>query len=249
MLKHPQAPAGRFEEDLTDRTFESVERVGKYLLFTLDDGCRLLAHLGMTGKFIVSRDGMEPTSHLCSRYIFEDGSRLDHVDVRRFGRLELYRPGERIEVLERLGDDPLSSGFSSETLKKLVYSDSGKRRRKRAVHTLLLDQSLVSGVGNIYASEALFRAGIRPTRQGGKLKPIDRERLCRGLRGVMEEALRCGGTTINDYRRVDDKPGSFKEMLQVYGRGGEACRLCGKTIRKLTLGDRSVYFCPRCQPR
>lgn len=249
ILKRPQGSTDEFAKFFVDHSFKSIERAGKYIIFTLDNNDRLLAHLGMTGKFVVSTNGAEQPDHLCSQYVFADGGRLDHVDVRRFGRLELYRSGKPIDRLDRLGIDPLSDVFNSDSLKTLVYSRNGRSRRQRAVHTLLLDQSLVSGVGNIYASEALFRAGIRPSRAGGKLKPADLERLCEGLCGVMQDALKYGGTTVNDFRRVDDKPGSFKDMLCVYGRTDESCRACGTKIKKIRLGGRSVYFCPKCQPR
>lgn len=249
MLKRWQGLTDEFTKFFVDHSFKSIERAGKYIIFTLDSDDRLVAHLGMTGKFIVSPNGVEQPDHLCSQYAFADGGRLDHVDVRRFGRLELYRSGEPIDLLERLGIDPLSGKFSADSLKTLVYSRNGRSRRHRAIHTLLLDQSLISGVGNIYASEALFRARIRPNREGGKLKSADRERLCESLRGVMQDAIRYGGTTVNDFRRVDDKPGNFRAMLCVYGRADESCPACDIKIKKTQLGGRSVYFCPKCQPR
>lgn len=247
MLKNSNLPPAGFARFFRNSRFQSVTRRGKFILFTLDNGDRLLVHLGMTGKFVVSPRGGRYPTHLCSQYFFENGDRLDHADVRRLGRLELHHAGETIPSLGRLGIDPLSSNFDADSLRVLLFARDGRTPRKRAIHTLLLDQSLISGIGNIYASEALFRAWIRPDKSGGKLKTGDCGRLAEGLRNVLKDALQFGGTTVSDYRRVNDEPGSFVSMLQVYGRAGEPCRQCGATIQRLRLGGRSAYFCPECQ--
>lgn len=239
--------AAEFDEMFKGRSFISVERRGKFILIGLDDGKRLLFHLGMTGKFIVSDGHQAEVNHLCSQYLFAERGRLDHVDVRRFGRLEVYRAGQEIPTLEKLGMDPLSPQFGPDALKKLVFSKNGRAARRRAVHPLLLDQTLISGVGNIYASEALFRARIRPDRQGGTLKSRDLTHLAIELKNVLAEALQRGGTTVSDYRRIDDKPGEFRSLLKVYGRQGEPCLQCKTAIRRLRLNGRSAFFCPKCQ--
>jgi formamidopyrimidine-DNA glycosylase len=247
LLKNLGCDATDFAAFFAGGTFISVERQGKYLLFTLDHGSRLLAHLGMTGKFIVAGEKDPPPKWLCSQYHFKGGLRLDHVDVRRFGRLEIHPKGADIPVLKRLGIDPLSKAFNAKALPTLVLSRAGNKRRTRAIHTLLLDQSLIAGVGNIYAAEALFRAGIRPTRQAGKITKAELERLAKSIQTVLKEAVKAGGTTISDYRRVDDKPGGFRIRLRVYSREGELCRICGKTVKRVVLGGRSAYYCPLCQ--
>lgn len=246
ILKNPGLGPEDFARFFPGRLFRSVERQGKFIIFDLDDDSRLVAHLGMTGKFVAARQGDPQPRWLCSQYHFEDGLRLDHVDVRRLGRLELYPPGVAVPVLMRLGIDPLSPEFGPQALEVLVKGRRGVRR-SRAIHTLLLDQSLVSGVGNIYASEALFRAGVRPTRPAGKLTKRELERLAVSLREVLTESLASGGTTISDYRRVDDKPGSFRFRLRVYDREGRPCVVCGTPVKRVVLGGRSAYYCPKCQ--
>lgn len=217
------------------------------MLFYLDNGNRLLAHLGMTGKFVVSAGDTPQDKHLCSQFIFADGGSMDHIDVRRFGRLECYKDGERIPLFDMLGVDPLSEEFHADSLKRITHGKDGKTPRKRAIHTLLMDQTLIAGIGNIYASEALFRAGVRPTRPAGKLKWKEFQPLADAIRAVLLDSIELGGTTISNYRRVDDKPGNFKNMLKVYGRAGEPCRNCSSQINKITLNARSAFFCPQCQ--
>ncbi len=246
ILRNARRVGRKFNDFFCGRKFVAIDRVGKFLLLALDDGSRLLAHLGMTGKFVVPNDRRLDSPYLCSQYIFQNGQRLDHIDVRRFGRLEIYTPGSKIPIIGRLGPDPLSPGFSPRTLRSLLFGRSG-RRRQRAMHTLLLDQSLVSGVGNIYASEALFRAGIRPQRRANKVRLKELCVLADSLRRVMREAVAAGGTTVNDYRRVDDKPGAFVSMLNVYDREGEPCHRCKARIKRIRLGGRSAYYCPKCQ--
>ncbi len=244
MLKRSTLP---FDDFFRNCSFAKIDRRGKYIIFSLDNGSRLLAHLGMTGKFVVSENENTADKHLCSRYIFDDGGCLDHIDIRRFGRLETYRENESIPVLERLGIEPLSDDFDASSLKAVISTRNGKTVRTRAIHTLLMDQRLIAGVGNIYASEALFRAGIRPVRKASRVKKKELPLLAESLKKVMEESLEEGGTTVSDYRRVDDKPGNFKEFLRVYGRAGEPCRKCGTEIKRIRLNGRSAFFCPECQ--
>ncbi|HEX7343706.1 MAG TPA: bifunctional DNA-formamidopyrimidine glycosylase/DNA-(apurinic or apyrimidinic site) lyase [bacterium] len=246
MLRSPRRASRKFNDFFRGRKFVEIDRIGKFMLFTLNDGSHLVAHLGMTGKFVVTNGRRPDPRYLCSQYTFQSGQRLDHIDVRRFGRLEIHAPGSKIPIIERLGPDPLSPGFSAQALRPLLFGLSG-RRRQRAMHTLLLDQSLISGVGNIYASEALFRAGIRPQRRADRVQLKELGVLADSLRQVMEEAVAAGGTTVNDYRRVDDKPGDFVDMLNVYDREGEPCHRCKAQIKRIRLGGRSAYYCPKCQ--
>ena len=247
MLKNSPLRPANFPGFFRHRSFASIVRRGKFILFRLDNGDRLLAHLGMTGKFVVSTQNGERPIHICSQYFFEDGGRLDHVDIRRLGRLELHRAGGTIPALQKLGIDPLSRAFNGDSLRVVQFARDGCTPRKRAIHILLLDQSLISGVGNIYAAEALFRAGIRPDMMAGQISVEGYHRLADRLREVLRDALEFWGTTINDYRRADDEPGSFQAKLRVYNRGGEPCCRCGTAIQRMRLGGRSVYFCPECQ--
>ncbi|MCX6640715.1 MAG: bifunctional DNA-formamidopyrimidine glycosylase/DNA-(apurinic or apyrimidinic site) lyase [bacterium] len=249
ILKSLGHTAEDFTRFLRGRHFQEIERRGKYIVFTLNHGGRMIAHLGMTGKFVLSRQSQPQPDHLCSVYHFERGLRLDHVDVRRFGQLAIYQPGEAIPELEKLGADPISTQFSAESLQGLVRGKNDDKPRRRAIHTLLLDQTIISGVGNIYASEALHRAGIRPDTIAGSLGISDLQRLAAELQNVMTEAIKQGGTTVNDYRTIDDKPGLFLEYLRVYERKDQPCRACGTEIVRLRLGGRSAYYCPKCQPK
>ncbi|RJP75542.1 MAG: bifunctional DNA-formamidopyrimidine glycosylase/DNA-(apurinic or apyrimidinic site) lyase [Candidatus Zixiibacteriota bacterium] len=247
LLKASPVGAESFADFFRGRRFISLERRGKFLIFTLDDGRRLLAHLGMTGAFAVACEGDSQPAHLCSVYHFTGGLRLDHVDARRLGRLALYPPGADIPVLRLLGAEPLDPGFGPDTLLALVRSRGGAARRVRAIHPLLLDQSLIAGVGNIYASEALFRAGIRPQRRASRVGPASLRRLAPAIQEVLREAIRASGTTFDDYRRVDGRPGEFALQLNVYGREGQPCRVCGTPVKRIVLGGRSAFYCPRCQ--
>ncbi len=242
----PPHSAAAFNRQFAGKRFTQINRRGKYLIFVLNDGQRLVGHLGMTGKFLVSRAADKAPDHLCSQYLFTDGLRLDHVDVRRFGSLGIYPPDAPIPAVKALGPEPLERNFNGATLRPLLYSRNGSRR-KRAIHTLLLDQKLIAGVGNIYASEALFRSGIRPQKSAQKLRLADLPRLATCIKEVLRQSLKLGGTTISDYRRVDDKPGKFRALLQVYDRKGEPCRQCGALIRRVRLGGRSAFYCPKCQ--
>jgi formamidopyrimidine-DNA glycosylase len=247
LLKNAGGKPKRFADFFEGKSFRSVERHGKFILFELNTGDKLLAHLGMTGKFVVCTEKEPLPDHLCSQILFADQFRLDHVDVRRFGRLELYAQFEEIPVLKRIGPDPLTAGFGPRMLQAIIVNRDGRGKRRRALHTLLLDQSLISGVGNIYAAEALFRAGIRPQRRADRITSKELERLAQALQQVLLASLEAGGTTVNDFRRVDDKPGEFRSLLQVYDREGEPCKLCRSSIRRLRIQGRSAYFCPQCQ--
>lgn len=246
LWKYPAWKLEEFALFFTGRVVREINRRGKYLLFLLDNDATFVAHLGMTGKFVLGINNDPEPVHLGCRFDFKDGSRLDYLDVRRFGRFELYQPQETISRVNDLGMDPLSPAFGPETLTPLISTKQGKPRR-RAVHTALLDQRIISGIGNIYASEALFRAGINPQRSAGTLNHVERRRLASSLHQLMLDALTHGGTTVSDYRRVDDKPGDFRRFLQVYDRVGKPCRVCGTEIRRIRLNGRSAYYCPACQ--
>lgn len=248
MLKYPEFDQIDFGDFYKAKRFTGIQRRGKFMIFVLNDGSRMVGHLGMTGKFVIAENGSPDHKHLCSQFLFKNGERLDHIDVRRFGTLELYRTNEIIRRFDRIGIDPLDQTFSSESIKRVVYNRNGGRR-KRAIHPTLLDQSLISGIGNIYAAEALFRAGIKPDRYAGRLTEAEQVKLAEQLRQVMLDSLAEGGTTVNDYKRIDWKDGNFQNLLNVYEHAGEPCRICTTTIKRIKLGGRSVYFCPNCQKK
>lgn len=226
---------------LPGQTIRAVERRAKYLLLRTAQGT-LILHLGMSGSLrIVSAETTE-NKHDHVDLILADGSCLRFTDPRKFGALIWTEENPlRHPLLAHLGPEPLSEALNGDYL----YRSS--RKRKIAVKPFIMDQKLVVGVGNIYASEALFGAGIDPRVAAGK---IGRERylgLAKEIKRVLQQAIAAGGTTISDFTQSDGKPGYFKQQLQVYGRAGEPCLACGREIKSLRLGQRSTYFCRRCQ--
>lgn len=226
---------------LSEQTLTAVSRRAKYLLLHLDRG-RLLLHLGMTGNLRVVPADTPVEKHDHVDIVFTDGSCLRFTDPRRFGAV-LWLPEAEGEhaLLSKLGPEPLSDEFDG------AYLHERAKRRKLAVKPFIMDQQVVVGVGNIYASEALFMAGIRPDREAGRISVERYARLAGAIKVVLQAALAAGGTTFSDFRQVDGKPGYFKQELQVYGREGKACLQCGAAIRSLRLGQRSTYFCRHCQ--
>jgi formamidopyrimidine-DNA glycosylase len=236
-------PPAQLRRRLHGRRVTDLTRVGKYLLALLDDGSRLLLHLGMTGQLRVAEgaSGMrrrDPHVHLV--LLFDDaGPAVTFRDARKFGKVQWLAPGARSARLERLGVDAL--GVRAADLRAATGT------RRAAIKSVLLDQSVLAGVGNIYADEALFLAGIRPMRAARRLTHADCERLARALRRVLREAIRKGGSSISDYVRPDGSGGAYQDRHRVYGRAGASCVRCRERIRRVVLGARSTCYCPRCQ--
>ena len=226
---------------LPGQQVRDVRRRAKYLLIELERGT-LIAHLGMSGSLRVVPPGTPWKPHDHYEIRLDSGRSLRFNDPRRFGCLQ-WTTGDPLEhpLLVSLGPEPLGSEFDGD------YLADRARGRRVSVKQFLLDQRIVVGVGNIYASEALFRAGIHPRRAAGR---VSRERyagLARAVREVLEDAIRQGGTTLRDYVSADGTPGYFRQKLFVYERAGEPCRRCGTRIRRFAQGQRSTYFCPTCQ--
>lgn len=242
---HP-GPAG-VRRQLLGAAISKMGRRGKYLVFRLSNGRDLVLHLGMSGQ--VRRFGnvpMQPHEHM--RLEFSDGETISFVDARRFGRVCVTDVGavpRAIRGMARMGLEPVEKGYSAAYLGERL---SGRRAR---VKTLLLDQRVACGVGNIYSDEALHRARIRPDRRAGSLKSPEVSRLAAALGDVLTDGIRWCGTTMRDggYRLVDGGAGSFQDRLRVYGREGERCRRrgCKGVVRRQRLGGRSAHFCPVCQ--
>jgi formamidopyrimidine-DNA glycosylase len=231
----------KLEKELAGQTIESVARRGKYLLLATAAGTAIL-HLGMSGSLRVVA-----CSHPADKYdhvdiALDSGDCLRLRDPRRFGAL-LWTHDDplRHKLLRHLGPEPLGPDFSGDYLFGKLHG------RRRNIRDSLLDSRLVAGVGNIYANEALFAAGIRPTRHAGKITRADCDRLARAIRDTLERALRAGGTTLRDFRDSRGRPGYFQLSLNVYGRENEPCRRCRSPIRARRLGQRSAYYCPKCQ--
>lgn len=225
--------------EIVGATFESAQRRGKFLIFGLDDDRELVAHLGMTGQFVPGCDLEDP--YLRAWWRFQDGELLGFRDVRRFGRIRVVRQGEYEGALASLGPEPFSDEFTPESLWKSVKNST------RHVKTQLLSQRVVAGVGNIYADEACFMAGVHPAaRTLTKNKAV---LLHQAIVEVLRKAVDNGGTTLRDYRNVDGEPGENQHHLACYGRYGEPCVSCGTELRRLTLDARTTTYCPTCQRR
>jgi len=216
-------------------------RRGKYLLLGLDSGT-LLLHLGMSGSLRVLPAETPRALHDHFDLLLDSGVTLRFNDPRRFGSLHYTtaNPQEH-PLLKRLAPEPLDDAFNAEYLWRIT------RKRKVAIKQLLMNSTLVVGVGNIYASEALFRARIRPRRQARTLTRAEVVRLARAVRTVLKLAIRVGGTTLRDYVGADGNPGYFKQKLYVYERAGEPCRVCATPVKQIAQGQRSTYYCPQCQ--
>ena len=220
-----------------------VRRRAKYLLIDLSSGRTLVIHLGMSGTLRLVPENERPERHDHIDIKLDDGSTLRYRDPRRFGLVILATPGAdgRITELGNLAPEPLSEEFNPDYLFQL------SRKRTTPIKTFIMDQRRVVGVGNIYASESLFRARIRPTYKTGNLSRKQCRLLVQIIKQVLKEAIAVGGTTISDFHGVDGSEGTFVLSLQVYGRTGEPCTECGTTIKKITLGGRSTFYCPKCQ--
>lgn len=226
---------------LEGRRVEGISRRGKYLLFDCGEG-HLLVHLGMSGSLRVLARPEPPRQHDHVDLELDDRSLVRLTDPRRFGAV--LWAGKRPEahaLLRDLGPEPFGGDFSGRHL----YDRS--RGRQVAVKQFLMDAHTVTGIGNIYASEALFHAGIHPSRAAGRIALARYDRLAGAIRDTLQRALAAGGSTLRDFVGSDGKPGYFQHESAVYDRENEACRNCGTSIRACRHGARSTYFCPRCQ--
>jgi len=238
----PLAPR-ELAEALEGRLVEKLGRRGKYLVWDLEDDVHLVQHLRMTGAVLCDPDP-EP-SHTRVRIELGRGRWLAIVDPRRFGTGELLLGGKALEEFfaVRLGLEPLDVRFTAEHLRGLA------RGRTAPIKAFLLDQRRIAGVGNIYADEALFRAGIHPLRPAGRLSKEQYARLRETTIASLRDGIEARGATIDDFRHVDGVRGSFQNQFLVHRREGEPCGTCGETIVKMVVGGRGTYVCESCQPR
>jgi formamidopyrimidine-DNA glycosylase len=228
-------------QQIQGQRIRAAGRRAKYLLITLERGT-LLLHLGMSGSLRILPARTPRLAHDHLDFVLDSGHVLRLNDPRRFGSLHYTtQDPESHPLLSRLAPEPLESQFDGQYLFKIT------RRRRVAIKQVLMNSHLVVGVGNIYASEALFRARIRPGRAARSLSRADAQRLARAIRAVLRSAIRVGGTTLRDYVGADGNPGYFRQRLYVYERASEPCRVCGTPIRAQTQGQRSTYYCPGCQ--
>lgn len=229
------------EGELIGSRVKTVGRRAKYLLFYLEHGCVIL-HLGMSGSLRIVPASAPADKHDHVDIVFDDDTCLRLRDPRRFGSIHWTRQGPlEHHLLRCLGPEPLERDFCASYL----YDRS--RRRTQSVKSFIMDSHTVVGVGNIYASEALFRSGIHPLRKAGNVSPERYRALVASIRDVLYAALAKGGTTLRDFVGSDGAPGYFSLDLAVYDRAGEPCRRCPGSIRQIRQGQRSTYYCPRCQ--
>ena len=232
--------ADDFASRLRGRRIDTVDRRGKYLLIALDDGRDLIVHLGMSGSLCLAPADTAPAPHDHVVIGLESGPLLVFNDPRRFGLMAVGRRDE-LDELRRVGPDPLLEAPTAERWKAIT------RGRRVPIKNLIMDQRLLGGVGNIYASEALFAAGIRPRRRAASLTRAELARLGEALRATLERAVALGGSSISDYRDGNGNAGYFQIHHAVYDRDGQPCGRCQTPIKRLVLGGRSTFYCPRCQ--
>lgn len=227
---------------LPGRIIQQVERRAKYLLLRTDAGT-LLFHLGMTGRLQILPSATPLQKHDHVDVLLADGHCLRFNDSRRFGAvLWTVDPPEQHPLLQTLGLEPFDPAFSGS------YLQQRARGRTLAAKAFIMDNHIVVGVGNIYANEALFAAGISPMRAAGQITLSEYDRLAAAIQAILAEAIRQGGTTVRDFVGSDGQPGYFQQTLQVYGRHGLPCVVCGETIQRSRIGQRATYCCPHCQP-
>lgn len=227
---------------LAGRQAIDIGRRGKYLLIHLQPAAALIFHLRMTGRLDVVADGAALLSgpHVRAWFALDDGRRLVFTDARKFGRIWLVDDPGR--VVGALGPEPLDRFFTADVLQERLAG------RRAAIKAVLLDQRVVAGVGNIYADEALFVAGIHPLRPAADLNAEEVGRLCQALRLVLQESIAARGTLLRDYRTPYGQDGAYQNRLRVYRQAGRPCPRCGAAIERIRVTQRSTHFCPRCQP-
>ena len=240
----------RLAERLTGRRVERLRRRSKYILADLDGGETLILHLGMSGRMLVSGGTVGAFHHAMPAAAkhdhivldMEGGARITFNDARRFGMVDLTptAAAEAHRLLAGLGPEPLGNAFGEAYL-------AGRLKGRAPVKAALLDQKVVSGLGNIYVSEALFRAGIAPARAAGSLRPEEIARLVPAIREVLTEAIAAGGSSLRDYRQADGELGYFQHSFRVYDRAGAPCPNCGHAVERIVQQGRSSFFCPVCQ--
>ncbi|MCR4951712.1 MAG: bifunctional DNA-formamidopyrimidine glycosylase/DNA-(apurinic or apyrimidinic site) lyase [Solobacterium sp.] len=227
-----------FVRKMEGQTFRIFSRRGKYLLFGMDD-CILCVHLRMEGKFFVSEPELPRNRHMHVIFDLDDGRQLRYQDTRKFGRMEILEKNIDLCAFHGLGPEPFQDAFTPK------YIHDWRKRHSTALKTMMLDQSFVAGVGNIYADEILFACRLRPGRSCKRITKADEEAIVRHTRRILNEAIRAGGTTIRSYTSSLGVTGLFQNDCFVHEK--KICRVCGSEIRMKRIGRRSSYYCPVCQ--
>jgi formamidopyrimidine-DNA glycosylase len=237
-------PAAEFCRELTGRRVDGLRRRGKYLIVDLDDGRAWVIHRRMSGNVLYRAQGVPPDDYTRAVFVLDDGHELRWTDLRKFGTMWLVE--DATMVMESLGPEPLEAAFTPEVLR------SRASRRSAPIKSVLLDQTVLAGMGNLYTDEALHYARIHPLRPANKLKRGDYERLHAGILQALQMGIAARGsslgTTLRDHINVDGVPGENQRTVQAYGREGQPCLRCGTAMRRIKVGGRSSVFCPKCQP-
>ncbi|MHB8622187.1 MAG: bifunctional DNA-formamidopyrimidine glycosylase/DNA-(apurinic or apyrimidinic site) lyase [Sulfuricaulis sp.] len=233
--------SSKLADELPGQTIQSVVRRGKYLLFATGAGTVIL-HLGMSGSLRIVPGTLPAGKYDHVDMVFDSGDCLRLRDPRRFGALLWTRTDPmQHKLLKNLGPEPLAADFQGDYLYRKL------RGRKRGIRDSLLDGRLIAGIGNIYANEALFAAGIRPARRAGRIARNEYQRLATAICDTLKRAILAGGSTLRDFRASDGQPGYFQHSHNVYGRVGEPCLVCQTPIRAKRIGQRTAFYCPKCQ--
>lgn len=243
-LRSP-VPLEAMQRLLLGREILQVRRRAKYLVVEFDNGCLLIIHLGMTGNLGIFSPDITAAKHCHLRFLLSDGKELRYTDVRRFGSMNIIAADEAASLdktfFNTTGPEPFSDTFTAE------YLYQAARNRSIPVKTFIMTNQVVAGVGNIYANESLFKAGIDPRRKACSISKKSWRKLISSIREVLAQAIECGGSTISDYVNADQEGGYFQVNFQVYAREGERCGTCRSIIRKTQIAGRASYFCSTCQ--
>lgn len=227
-------------EDMYEQQITDIQRRGKFLLINLGQELTMVVHMGMSGRFYMLEEDEEIIEkHVHFVLYLDNGKKLVYQDARRFGGIWFTKDSQ--QFFAHMGAEPLSKDFSPEYLAKICQN------RRVAVKTLILNQQLISGIGNIYADESLYAAGIRPDRPAGSLDSAEIKRLQQAIVEILSQGVKERGTTFRDYRDGFNQRGNFQNYLKVYGRTNERCSVCGAPIEKEKIGGRSSHFCAHCQ--
>ncbi len=226
--------------NIKNEQIKNITRIAKYISIEFSNKSKLIIHLGMTGTLRIT-DKMVNLKHDHVIFTTNDSKYFIYNDPRRFGLLKILNEGDKFHLIDNNGPDPFQSIVDAKFLFKKT------RNRKSNVKAILLNNKIISGIGNIYASEILFDSKISPRKYGNKLTLSQCQRIIKSSKKVLKKAIKAGGTTLNDYFNAESKPGYFKNKLNVYGRDGESCKVCKSKIKHITQNNRSTYFCVTCQ--
>jgi len=234
-------PLKKFKQLVAQAKITSISRRAKLLIIELANEYYLVIHLKLTGQLIFNG---QPTKHTHLIYYFTDGSQLIHNDLRQFGFVKVIPKKELADFLakEKFGPEPLDKNFTLNLFKEIL-----NKRKGAKIKPLLMDQSFLAGIGNLYSDEVLFYAKVQPTRKAGNLKPKEIEKIYQGIKKILPASIKQRGTSADTYIDIEGKPGKYLPLLKVYRREGQPCFICQTEIKRLKMGGRSAHFCPKCQ--